>query len=77
MAAIRLIVGAAILVKFSFACRPWALPVLVTRYRSPEGNKEYHRRHKTPTELMRRMLAVLLHWFPEQKFVFAWDGPPQ
>jgi hypothetical protein len=60
MAAIRLIVGAAILVKFSFACRPWALPVLVTRYRSPEWNKEHHRRHKTLAELMRQMLAVLL-----------------
>lgn len=64
----------AILVKFSFACRPWALPVLVALYRSPEWNKEHHRRHKTPAELMRQLLAVLLHWFPEQKFVFAGDG---
>ncbi len=64
----------AILVKFPFACRPWALPVLVALYRSPEWNKEHHRRHKTPSELMRQLLAVLLHWFPERKFVFAGDG---
>ncbi len=64
----------AILVKFPFACRPWALPVLVALYRSPEWNKEHHLRHKTPAELMRQMLAVLLHWFPERKFIFAGDG---
>jgi len=64
----------AILVKFPFACRPWALPVLVALYRSPEWNKEHGRRHKTPAELMRQLLAVILHWFPERKFVFAGDG---
>lgn len=64
----------AILVKFPFARRPWALPILVALYRSPEWNKEHHRRHKTPAELMRQLLAVLLHWFPERKFTFAGDG---
>ena len=64
----------AILVKFPFACRPWALPVLVALYRCPEWNKTHHRRHKTPAELMRQLLAVLLHWFPGRKFVFAGDG---
>lgn len=64
----------AILVKFPFACRPWALPVLVALYRSPEWNKAHNRRHKTPAELMRQLLAVLLHWFPQRKFVFAGDG---
>jgi hypothetical protein len=64
----------AILVKFPFACRPWALPVLVALYHSPEWNREHHRRHKTPAELMRQLLAVLLHWFPGRKFVFAGDG---
>jgi hypothetical protein len=63
-----------ILVKFPFACRPWALPVLVALYRSPEWNKEHGRRHRTPAELMRQLLAVILHWFPERKFVFAGDG---
>ena len=64
----------AILVKFPFACRPWALPVLVALYHSPEWNREHHRRHKNPAELMRQLLAVLLHWFPGRKFVFAGDG---
>lgn len=64
----------AILVRFPFANRPWALPVLVALYRSKEWNKKHKRRHKTPSELMRQLLAVLRHWFPERKFVFAGDG---
>jgi len=64
----------AILVKFPWAARPWALPVLVALYRSPEWSKKHRRRHKTPAELMRQLLAVLLHWFPEREFVFAGDG---
>jgi DDE superfamily endonuclease len=63
-----------ILVKFPFARRPWALPVLVALYRSKQWDKEHGRRHKTPSDLMRQMLAVLIHWFPERKFVFAGDG---
>jgi DDE superfamily endonuclease/Archaeal putative transposase ISC1217 len=31
-------------------------------------------RHKTPSELMRQLLAVLIHWFPDRQFVFAGDG---
>src|SRR5205814_350822 len=31
-------------------------------------------RHKTPSELMRPLLAVLIHWFPDRQFVFAGDG---
>ena len=64
----------AILVKFPFSRRSWALPILVALYRSPEWNKKHHRRHKTPAELMRQLLAVLIHWFPRRKFVFAGDG---
>lgn len=64
----------AILVKFPFATRRWALPVLVALYRSKEWNRRHGRRHKTPSELMRQMLAVLIHWFPKRKFVFAGDG---
>ena len=54
--------------------RPWALPVLVTLYQPEEQNQKAGRRHKTPSELMRQMLAVLLGWFPERKFVFSGDG---
>ena len=64
----------AILVKFPFAKRLWALPVLVALYRSKEWDQEHGRRHKTPSELMRQLLAVLIRWFPQRKFVFAGDG---
>jgi hypothetical protein len=64
----------AILVQFPFAARPWALPVLIVLYRSKKDNQKEGRRHKTPSVLMRQMLAVLLRWFPERRFVFAGDG---
>jgi hypothetical protein len=50
------------------------LPVLVTLYVPVEEDKKQGRRHKTPSELMRQMLAVLIHWFPRRKFVFSGDG---
>lgn len=109
----------AILVKFPFATRAWALPVLTALYHSPAkatkatnpatkrrrkkakdqtkvqakeraGRKararaktktpkkktkaQLRRRHKTPSELMRQLLLILTHWFPERQFVFAGDG---
>jgi DDE superfamily endonuclease/Archaeal putative transposase ISC1217 len=96
-----------ILVPFSFATRPWALPVLVALYRCADKaqtkgqtkaktkrkkakvkdkTKAKQRarrkiqaptsklRHKTPSELMRQLLAILIHWFPDRQFVFAGDG---
>jgi hypothetical protein len=90
-----------ILVKFSFAVRPWALPVLVALYRCAEKAESKSKskskkvkdrtktkaksrarrkaeaakpRHKTPSELMRQLLALLIHWFPDRRFVFAGDG---
>lgn len=100
-----------ILVKFPFATRPWALPVLVALYRCADKARvkgqaktksrtkkvkdklkakakakakakrrdrgpapAAKRRHKTPAELMRQLLAVLIHWFPDRQFVFAGDG---
>ena len=64
----------AILVKFPFAKRAWALPVLVALYRSKEWDEQHGRRHKTPSQLMRQLLAVMIRWFPQRKFVFAGDG---
>jgi hypothetical protein len=64
----------AVLVKFPLASLPWALPVLVALYRTPEWDQEHGRRHKTPCELMRQLLAVLIHWSPGRRFVFAGDG---
>lgn len=63
-----------ILVKFPFATRMWALPVLVALYRSKKVNAKEGRRHKTPPELMRQLLAALIRWFPDRKFIFAGDG---
>jgi hypothetical protein len=42
----------AILVRFPFAGRPWALPVLVALDHSPQADRERGRPHKTPAELM-------------------------
>jgi hypothetical protein len=64
----------AVLVQFSFAARPWALPVLVALYRSEEWNQKHGRRHKTPSELMRQLLVVLLRWFPQRRLLFTGDG---
>jgi hypothetical protein len=64
----------AILVRFPFATRPWALPVLIALYRSEEDNQRQKRRHKTPPELLRQLLAVLARWFPERRFVCTADG---
>ena len=64
----------AILVRFPFANRPWALPVLVALYRSREWNQQHRRRHRTPAQLLRRLVAVLLHWFPHRHFTLTGDG---
>jgi uncharacterized protein YerC len=64
----------AILVRLPFTTRRWALPVLIVLYRSPAKDKKQRGRHKTPAQLMRQMLKVLLRWFPERHFVFAGDG---
>jgi hypothetical protein len=64
----------AVLVRLPFTRRRWALPVLVALYRSEEGNRRQGRRHKTPPELLRQLLRVLLRWFPRRRFVCAADG---
>jgi hypothetical protein len=64
----------AINVKFPFAARPWALPVLCALYRPKELNRCEGRRHKTPIDLLRQLLATLIHWFPQRKFILLGDG---
>jgi len=64
----------AVNVKFAFASRPWALPVLVALYRPRELNERDGRRHKTPIDLARQLVAALLHWFPERRFILPGDG---
>ena len=64
----------AVLIPFPFASRPWALPVLVALYRSPQDNAARGRRHRTPAQLMQLLLRVVRRWFPERRFAFAGDG---
>ncbi len=61
-------------VKFAFAKRPWALPVLAALYRGRELNQQEGRIHKTPIELAMGLMAALLHWFPQRKFILLGDG---
>ena len=64
----------AVVVRFPFCSRPWALPVLAALYRPEELNKKEGRRHKTPIQLAQGLMAILLHWFPDKKFVLLGDG---
>ena len=43
-------------------------------YRPEKLDRAEERRHKTPSELVRQMLATLVHWFPGRKFVLVGDG---
>jgi hypothetical protein len=64
----------AISVPFPFTWRRWALPVLVALYRPESLDQAEDRRHKTAPDLARQLMAGLIHWFPERKFVFLGDG---
>lgn len=64
----------AINVKFPFASRPWALPVLCALYRPEELNRDEGRRHKTSIRLAMQLIATLIHWFPQRKFILVGDG---
>src|SRR4051794_12587146 len=64
----------AVLVKFPFASRPWALPVLIDLYRSEEDDEKRGRHHLTPARLMCRLLRLLLIRFPGRSFIFAGDS---
>jgi hypothetical protein len=61
----------AVLVRFPWADRPWALPVLVDLYRSEEDDRKRHRPHRTPAQIMTTLLRVLLLGFPGRRFVFV------
>jgi len=63
-----------VLVRFPFATRPWALPVLVDLYRSEADNDRRRRPHRTPAQIMCRLLRLLLREFPRRSFVFVGDS---
>jgi hypothetical protein len=64
----------AVLVRFPFTRRLWALPLLVALYRTEKDNAQAGRRHKTPPRLLRQLCWVLLRWFPRRRFVLSSDG---
>jgi hypothetical protein len=72
----------AVLVGFPSCRRRWALPLMVALYRPAEKAKAKEkgsspkpkRAHKTPVDLLRQMLRILMRWFPERTFVCAADG---
>jgi DDE superfamily endonuclease len=66
----------ALLVRFPFARRRWALPLMVSLYRPEDKATDgmTKRAHKTPVDLLAPMLRILIRWFPDRTFVCAADG---
>ena len=64
----------AVLVKFPFAARSWALPVLVDLYRTEADDATRGRPHRTPAQVMCALLRLLLIRVPGRRFVFAGDS---
>lgn len=64
----------AVLVRLPWASRPWALPVLVDLYRSEEEDRRRNRPHRTPAQLLCRLVRVLLLRFPGRRFVLVGDS---
>jgi hypothetical protein len=64
----------AVPVRFPFAPRPWAVPVLVALYRPPDVARRAGGRPRTPAPLMTQLLRVLLRQFPDRRFVVAGDS---
>ena len=64
----------AVLVRFPFATRPWALPVLIDLYRSERDDRARRRPHRTPAQLMCRLLRLVLLRFPGRSFLFVGDA---
>jgi len=64
----------AVLVRFPFSQRLWALPVLVALYHSEADDQKAGRKHKTPQQLLRQLCCVLLRWFGHRRFVLTGDG---
>jgi hypothetical protein len=64
----------AVLVRFPFSRRRWALPLLIALYRSEADNAKAGRRHKTPARLLRQLCGTLLRWFRQRQFVLSGDN---
>src|SRR5262249_23325877 len=66
----------AVLVKFPFATRPWALPVLVALYRTPDWDREHWRRHKTPARVLRPAAPGPVAAAADRRAAALVPGPP-
>jgi hypothetical protein len=66
----------AMLVRFPFCRRRWALPLMTALYRPEEKGIDgvSQRAHKTPVDLLGQMLRILIRWFPDRTFVCCADG---
>jgi hypothetical protein len=66
----------AVLVRYPFCRRRWALPLMMAWYRPKEEATDGppKRAHKTPVDLLAQMLRILIRWFPERTFVGSADG---
>jgi hypothetical protein len=66
----------AVLVRFPFCRRRWALPLMSALYRSEDKATDgiTQRAHKTPVDLLAQMLRILIRWFPDRTFVCSADG---
>ena len=64
----------AVLVRFPFATRPWALPVPVTLDRSEEDDQARRRPHRTPAQILCQLLRVMRLWFPDRRLIFVGDA---
>jgi len=67
-------VVAAVNVKFPWASRPWALPVACALYRPRPVAAAEGRAFKTPPDLARQLMAVLLRWLPDRRIIVVADG---
>jgi hypothetical protein len=64
----------AVNVRFPFAKRTWALPVLVSLYKPKDLNDKEGRAHRTPIAIARIQMALLMRWFPDRRFILLGDG---
>ena len=62
-----------VLVRLEGLSRPWALPVLCGMCVSPKVAQQVGCRPKTPSDLTRQLLMVLMRWLPDRKFILIGD----
>ena len=64
----------AVMARFPFASRPWALPVLAAWFRNRALCERQGRRFKSRPQIARQLLAVMIHWSPRRRFILLGGG---